>query len=39
MNEDAARTWSLGEVVYLAWLTVIALVWVGLPMALVLTGA
>jgi hypothetical protein len=38
MHEDAGATWSLGEVVYLAWLAVIALAWVVLPMALVLAG-
>lgn len=38
MHEHPAATWSLGEVVYLAWLTVIALAWVVLPMALVLAG-
>ena len=39
MHEDATADWSLGEVVYLAWLAVIALAWVVLPMALVLAGA
>lgn len=39
MHEDAvAPAWSVGEVVYLAWLAVIALAWVILPMALVLAG-
>jgi hypothetical protein len=38
MHEDAVATWSLGEVVYLVWLAVIALAWVVLPMALVLAG-
>lgn len=38
MRENTAEGWNLGEVVYLAWLAVIALVWVGLPMALVLAG-
>ncbi len=38
MHEDAAASWSVGEVVYLAWLAVIAVAWVVLPMALVLAG-
>lgn len=38
MHEDAVATWSVGEVVYLALLTVVALAWVVLPMALVLAG-
>lgn len=38
MRENATTRWNLSEVVYLAWLAVIALVWVGLPMALVLAG-
>jgi hypothetical protein len=38
MHEDAVAAWSVGEVVYLALLAVIALAWVVLPMALVLAG-
>jgi hypothetical protein len=38
MHEDTVAGWSVGEVVYLAWLTVVALAWVVLPMALVLAG-
>lgn len=38
MHEDAVASWSVGEVVYLAWLAVVALAWVVLPMALVLAG-
>jgi hypothetical protein len=38
MHEDTLAGWSVGEVVYLAWLTVVALAWVVLPMALVLAG-
>ena len=38
MHEDAVATWNWGEVVYLAWLAVIALAWVVLPIALVLAG-
>ena len=39
MHEDTVAAWSVGEVVYLAWLAVVALAWVVLPMALVLAGA
>ncbi len=38
MHEDAVASWSVGEVVYLAWLAVVAVAWVVLPMALVLAG-
>jgi hypothetical protein len=38
MHEDTVAGWSVGEVVYLAWLAVVALAWVVLPMALVLAG-
>ena len=39
MHENTATQWSFGEVVYMVWLAVMALVWVGLPMALVLAQA
>lgn len=35
MHEEAAR-WSVGEVVYLAWLGVVALAWVVVPLVMVL---
>jgi hypothetical protein len=38
MHEDTVAGWSVGEVVYLAWLAVVALAWVVLPIALVLAG-
>jgi hypothetical protein len=38
MREDSAATWSLGEVVYLAYLGLVALAWVVIPMLLVLVG-
>lgn len=38
MHDNAAAPWSLGEVVYVFWLAVMALAWVVIPMALVLAG-
>jgi hypothetical protein len=38
MREDSAAAWSLGEVVYLAYLGLVALAWVVIPMVLVMLG-
>lgn len=37
MNGESAA-WSIGEVVYLAYLVFVALAWVVVPMVLVLVG-
>ena len=36
MNDDSAAAWSVGEVVYLAYLGLVALAWVVVPMVMVL---
>ena len=36
MNDETAAAWSVGEVVYLAYLGVVALAWVVVPMLMVL---
>lgn len=38
MHDEPVATWSVGEVVYLAWLGLIALAWVVVPMVLVALG-
>lgn len=37
MNDEGVA-WSIGEVVYLAYLALVALAWVVVPMVLVLVG-
>ena len=38
MQEESAAMWSLGDVVYAAYLVLVALAWVAIPMVLALTG-
>jgi hypothetical protein len=38
VNRDGVAAWSLGEVVYVAYLMLLAVAWVVVPMVMVLAG-
>ncbi len=38
VNRGGVAAWSLGEVVYLAYLALVALAWVVVPLVMVLAG-